>query len=556
MTLLTHGSTVFNITQSGVATGNFKDGPAWMRIDSGTVTLTSMTPAASVSEGYAIHGAMLNPILFGPSSQQGFDEQMASQNGGTQGAMDAKYGAGVNAALSLPLTLKAGDVLLKAISRDFGGASQLSKDESRNGLFNQMNALYIIDWTPGAEEIAPNASGHSGRTLQRVQWSDTLDNIVASLPRRSLSGIPSHDPATLIAWLNYFDPGYGISNGATTGKGTGYQCLMVNNSDVTKASNYGRYKASMYHSAMWHLIGDRATDAQKKTLLIRMSSQGVQSTFPYMFGQVAFGGNGAHHQFHQCVGLLAMRYLTGHGLAPSLFKLYAQGNMFAQIFEFDASYIANNLIFHTDSSKPETYHEHTVASVTGVQFTTDSPRGSFQVGGSRLVRKSDGASSAIISQGNNKASMTLSAVLSPPLAIGDTVNFQRDPAPVPGDVDWDIRSQQRVSQFDQYNPSKNASYRSLQEATGVAVCVDLGAWDSQLDYASTYVAQSFETAHPTSTNDWPTHVYDLNGVAMNEQMWKTLWPQIQGGSPVTTPKTMFHIGGRAVLLGSAVAIRN
>lgn len=533
MVTVSQDSTTFTITES-LTTGNFADGPAWVYLPSGTATLTAMTPAASTQDGYAINGAMLTPSPLYAADNQGFDERMDDQLGGTQTAMTANYDAAVNVALSLPLTLSAGDVVLKSVYHDFGTVStELGKGAARNGLFDEMNALFVVDWVPGAEEPAPAAVGWTGRTMAKIQYADTLANMAAALPSRSLTGIAQQTVADVISWINYFDPGYGLSYGATTGNARGYQSLMVNNTAVSGYSNYGRYKAAIYHNALWHLIGDTATQAQKETLLKWVISVGIQNAFPYLQGQVSFGGNGAHHQFHQCVGLFAIAHTTGHGLNFADFLNYAQGNLFGDIFKFTATEAAR-CTFHTntgDPGWPRTYHEHTITSVNGTTIQTNVPVQSFQVYGHRIVRKSDSAEAIVTSQGNIGSSFTIDAQPGSPFQIGDVVNFQRDPAPSAGDYDWNINKSQSLAQdrFDLYVPSRDTGYRSLQEATGIGPCVDIGAWDAGLDYAWQYVKQSFTANEPSATNEWPKHVYDLNGVNMNEEMWENLWPSIESG---------------------------
>lgn len=525
MVTVSQGSTTFTITES-LTTGNFSDGPAYVIVPSGNATLTAATPAATTQFSRDCNGAMLNPNTLFSGNSQGFDERMDDKFGGTQSVMDANYSSSVNATNDLPLTLSAGDIFLKSVKHDFNGGATFSKDQSRFGIIDEMNVLFVIDWTPGAEEPAPPAVSWSGRTLTQLSYTDTLANIVASLPSRSLTGIAQHSVTDVISWIDYFDCGYGLTYGTTTGKGRGYQCLMVNNPNLS-FTNYGQYKAAVYHSALWHLIGDVATSGQKQTLLKWVIQLGVQNAFPYLHAQTAFGGNGAHHQFHQCVGLWAIKYTTGHGLNLSDFASYAQGNLFAQIFEFDSNYITNNLIFHDDSTKPRTYRRHTVTNVSGTSVTTNTPTGAFQAKGLRMVRESDGAEAVITSLTNSGSACTIDAQPSPAFAVNDVVNYQRDPAPVAGDVDWDIRAQQKVTEVDKYNPSTEASYRKLQEATGIGPCVDVGAWHTSLDYAWKYVKQSFTANEPTAANEWPVHGYDVNSTKMNQESWEGLWPSIE-----------------------------
>lgn len=145
--------TIGNITFSWTGTfttGTFVDGLPWLYLPSGTVSMSEPTPAQGTYNGYQTNGAELNPVY---ANEQGFSDMHATFNGSrTQ--------------TSWPVTMSAGDILVKSIS-DVGW-STLGNVRRRGGMYTEFCALYIVDAIPGAEDFAPAAIGWTGRgTLRR-----------------------------------------------------------------------------------------------------------------------------------------------------------------------------------------------------------------------------------------------------------------------------------------------------------------------------------------------------------------------------------------------------
>ena len=119
--------------------GNYIDGPVYVIVPSGTITINEPTPQQITESGFIINGAMKNPVY---NSLFAFDQRNTSYNG-----------AGL---LSFPVTVTAGDIIVKAVSEPY-------VTNQRAGLIREYSALYIVSEAPDLNEFAPVPWGWSGR---------------------------------------------------------------------------------------------------------------------------------------------------------------------------------------------------------------------------------------------------------------------------------------------------------------------------------------------------------------------------------------------------------
>lgn len=546
MTTINVGSSVFTIEGAGLSTGNFADGPGWVVIPSGTDSLTSVTPTQTTEGGKVVHGAMKNPMnrFDAPNGQdQGYDDRLSN----------SRYNASLS--VTYPQSIAAGDVIVKAVSRL--GINVADGSTQARGLYDEYNALFVLSEAPAAGSFAPAIYGWTGRgNPAPIVLSTDIDTIVAGLPSYDLAGIDRPTAAEMVAYADHFDPAYGRSNGTTRSDGAAYEPASV----FKNFSNYGREHGAAIGAVGLHLIGNEATTQQKKTMLIGLISRGIQWGYPWFGVNEPFGGNGGHHQFHQLPVALAIKYAgLGTGFADII--TFMPGNTFAQTFEITQAWLDANYMYHTDASKPEAFYRRTIQSVSGNNVTVSNPTSRLEVNGTKLKRESDGAFAFVTnSNGTNKVfsdgTLVLTGQPTPAFQVGDVVMFDFAVPPVVGDVDWDIRSSQGITNTNNFTPSWSANYRGLQNYTDDLICMKaLECYVADFDYVKKYVELSNTPDHPTALNNWPDHEEPYDGHRFSEEFGNVYWDAIMNGGAVDDPTPADPTPGkRPVMSGRTIMV--
>ena len=533
-TTVTVGSSTFTISGDGYTTGNFADGPGWVVIPSGSDSLTGVSPAQTTdSGGYAINGAMLNPQntkVSPDGNDQGWDGRMAKVG-------NARYLSGLS--ISYPQTITAGDVIAKSVAKDTSEIVWVVGSGSyADGIMNEMNVLFVLSSAPGADDFSPACFGWTGRgNPAPITLSTDLDTLVASLPSYDLTGMNYPPVVNVIDYIDHFDPIYGWNVGTDRENGSSYESMSVYKYGTYGGySNYGRERGEAIGSAGLHLLGNVASTAQKKTILKRMISAGIQWGYPWFGANQPFGGNGAHHQFHGFPVALAVTY-AGLGAGLSDIITYMPGNIFGQPFRITQSWLDTNYVYHVDSAKPEAFHRHTIQSVSGNNITVNQPRGTFELNGTLMRRESDLAGATITNsngatgQVTHDSTLVIDAQPTPAFQVGDVVHFAFPVEPTAGDVNWDIRTTNSIGNVDYFNPSWKANYRTLQcYSDDVMLMKALSVWHADFDYVKDYVELCEEANTPTATNDYPPHEESFDGYTFIADFKASYWDTIVNAS--------------------------
>lgn len=505
-------------------TGQFVDGPYWLHLPSGTVSVNEPTPAQTTSNGQLINGAELNPESM--NERQGY-------NGHNTNVFDAGL-----AQTSWPISMSAGDILVKARGRtDVTGPD-------RAGCDIEHAALYIVDTVPHSEAFSPACVGFTNRptpTPWRIdtgQWAD-IDAAVASLPTYSVSSFSGEVPTFSDVFTNGIDKfafGYGQCRGTpSTG---GYQQILPNGFVNSLSTNYGRETVNMIGAAALLLISDAITALQKKSLLIRLLQHGCQWYEPHkgrvQNGGNPVGGNGAHHQFGYIPMLL---YLHFSGQNVNDLYTYHPGHQLGQVWAPTQNDIDMILQPHSNAgaSWPMSSTIRTIASVSGNTLTINASGNDGETAwmdGVDIVRVSDGARAYSRNPGSSYQAL-LDAQPSPAFQTGQQVVIEPHGGWSVDRAEWLIQKSDRTNRLDTLALGKSVPYRTLQRwSESVLLTKALGLSPTNFDACDQYVARCVDESDYPPGADYDTHFQQaIGGKNFAENFWNTHYSSMTGSPP-------------------------
>lgn len=219
-------------------TGTFANGEPWVV---GPVTITAINPNPSQSVQGVQNGSMVNPI---PNTNFGFDSNPVVSS-------SIVYESAKNAALSLPLTLKGGDVIVSAKSQLGNWPTWLKT----------VCALTVLNAPPASGSFRPGIFG-TDRTVKwntsQINWN-VLKNYAAVAATPSKASIAAKVPP--LPWFEW----------ATVWSGNSLQ-TTDNTADGDK--QYGRETAAKFGEVGLWLNTNQPLD-DKKDIAIRLIQNGI-----------------------------------------------------------------------------------------------------------------------------------------------------------------------------------------------------------------------------------------------------------------------------------------
>lgn len=519
---ITVGGITFSWTGT-FTTGLFVDGLPWLYLPSGTVSMNQPTPVQTTHQGYQVHGAELNPIW---NNEQGFSDSHNTFNGSRTHT-------------TWPVNMSAGDILLKAVNRT--DWTTVDDNLRRSGMYTEFCPIYIVDAIPGAEDFAPAAVGWTGRgtptpiSIDTNQWAD-LDAVVASLPSYDTSSFAADMPTLAEAFtpVDKFSLGLAIQKG--TGSSGGYQACTVKDFTISGWNNYGEFQAAQQGAFGLTLISDIPTASEKRDMVIRGISHGIQWGDPLRGALVYLGGNGGHHQFHQIAVGMYLKY-TGQNLDD--LTTYMPGNVLGQIFVPTQADIdpGGQLQPHNDDAGPACSRIRTIASVSGNTLTfggTASEGGTaVWMDGTVIRRVSDGATAYIQSASTNLQGV-IDAQPSPAFTTSDTITIEPYGGWVAGytGVQWLISGSDAIRDTESLVLGKTANYRNIVTWSGVVLlmkALNINAKD--MDAVDYYIALCNDQIDYPPGNDYDDTFFRMNGKDVAEEFWNAHYASMSWSAP-------------------------
>jgi hypothetical protein len=299
-TSITYAGITWNFSADRTV-GTRANGEPWVQ---GPVTITSISPATSIINtdaltGYVQNGAMKNPI---PEAENGFTNGLQLHSIGT----GINYNSSLNAALSLPLALVAGDILVSCITDPdfnvYGGDGEYG-----NGfpiwysMIDVYAALEVLAEPPSEPGFRSGLFGTSRKTfhVSDINWS-----IFPNLPPVAESPTLAEIQALVPNLCNVEWNGY-----SSTGPFIGAQNIATGVSD-NGPSTYGRDIAQKWSNVALYLcqeplLGD---EAAWEALVIQVIQVGLDAHSYFENGGLMLA-NGA-----QKVGRSFPHTLAAHAL--------------------------------------------------------------------------------------------------------------------------------------------------------------------------------------------------------------------------------------------------
>lgn len=526
-TKISHGRTSIELDSSKTI-GHYLDGLPYIVVPSGTVGISSISPAESTQAGDVINGAEKNPerrSTANPSGAHGYDERQGKGTGA----------AGYNSARKIDptaLTWAANDSLIKACSNlnpntELGGTAL-------HGVYIQSYGGYsFVASAPASDEISPALVGYDG-TSARPTRSINLATIKSSLPTYATTDPVFTDevPATsdLESRICRFNPAIGQMDSVETAR-------QMSVGNFTNADGYGLEIAEVFNAVADKLISDETAD-NKENLIIWCANHGVQWYEPVIESGLTMESDGGQAQ-GKLFAMVASLYWTGQSSSISTLGTDVVTNELGQPFLIDSAYITsgNN---HTQPDSTTTYRLHakekTVSSVSSLNITV-SAMGSNEtnVGYTNLLLKrvSDGATAIIVDKSGD--TFTIDAQPTPAFATSDVVYAVAPFTETIGNPEWAIRYEQTLATA---TPSDEAAYRNLQAWAGQMMGIKaLGLMHSNFEGFEKYVEEVCDGSYPTVSYEYPTHLSrytDTNGINrdFDNAMWQTHWPTIKTTSTI------------------------
>jgi hypothetical protein len=469
-------------------TGNYIDGPAYVVVPSGTLSLSAPTPAQSTEGGLVINGAMKNPLY---NAALAFDQRNSNYSG-----------AGL---ASFPNTVTAGDIVVKAVSQPF-------VTNPRAGQIQEYAAIYIVASAPGVNEFAPTPWGWSGRGTPTGNTVD-VNAALAALPTYNMTSYYTPSAANETKF-NRYNPGLFATPSTNT---FGYQAYCVNKFGSPTASNpnYGQVVAETMDERTLFLCSN-ASQASKRASLIRMIQLGLWKFETVNGSGSPTVGDGGHLQFSLIPMLYGLKF-SGRTADIANIATTAKDNFYNQAFTFDSGLVAR-LVKHSSDTEPFPYRLRTISAISGNNITVNSNLGGdpYHVVFQNLICcKSDDTEIGSVTVGTTSGgastyTVTLSSVAG--LSVSDQVYF-KSPYPIAsGAYHWRINSS-----FSNFNPSNVATYSDINKwAASVLTARLLGVYHSSMDSIEGYVWRANQSNTPAGF-DLPAQF--PSGVTAVQSFW-------------------------------------
>ena len=587
-TSVTVGSSTLTLSETLSAGdfGNFSDGPGWFYVPAGTVAPTTLTPAATTDSGADVNGAMLNPPVFYAASRQGFDgrstytgydaaENIALSMPATLTAGDVIWKAvyqwvnnsigqarfGMHAEMNLffivdwrpaadepapcgtepgqngtltrvQFTADPGVIAAGFPSRDFaalgidyrpvtdylpwltrfnpgygiggrGTNSNSSKDYQQMMLYTLSNPLPSDNYGRNTGSAMLGSVLHlTGNVATAQQKEDILRALITHGIQGGFPHLYNTDPlggngahhqvhqvGTLLA-LRYTDTAFTYQNFLDRAPGNHFGQTFVIDQDWIDNKLVPHTLSSLPESYYEHTV------------------QAVQGNVIVTDRPTAWG---------QPSGTLPTRNSDGDN-ARATSARYRN----IEYSGASGSFTAGNTL--TGSPSGNTATILAVDEVTGTTGFVITDNDSGFSGDSSISDGSVSATPLKSANFNDRVAVTIDAQPSPAFAPGDVISWRRNPSPVAGDVDWNIQIGNAVGNDKAYDPSPDASYRSLQVMSYAGALMDLDAWDAALDFQYEYVEIAMQANLPAPENDWPEAIYETGGYTFQGDYWTALWP--------------------------------
>lgn len=476
--------------------GQYADGPCWVLVPSGNLTLNEPTPAQTTDGGgKTVNGAEKNPTSI--EQQQAYDQNASSSWNASRAA-------------SFPLSVTAGDVVSKA------RASNWSVE--RDGVVQEYAALFVVSSIPAANSFSPAVYSWFGRTTKDASVVDVAAWVSANCPSYDTSGHSAIPPySQIIAQIQEFNPIFGACDVNS------YEKLFPYNS--SSPFHYGRKFAAVYGAAALALISSSFTTAQKEAIVTKLISTGKQWYDVLMGGGYTVPADGGHFQFH-LVPMAIYLHATGQTAALATLITDVPGN-YAQAFLATADMIANDFVAHTSDTKPYTWRQRTLpsGSVSGTTISLiPSAGGDYGVAnftGLIMTRVSDSATATVTAMVSSSApySLTIDAQPGTPFAPSDVIYFET-PHPLSlNEADWSLKAQ---NVWSYYNPIPDAPYRDLNEWSGQLLGLKaLGCFPTDGAAVQAYVQKANLANTPSASFDMPDSLAAFSNLSGANYTWET-----------------------------------
>lgn len=245
------------------ATGTFANGEPWVV---GPVTVTQIDPNPGQSVSGTQHGSMKNPI---PGAKQGFDSNPVTM-------ASTAYDASLNVALSLPVSLVAGDALVSSRTVNF-----------YPNFFDTICVLTVLSSGPPAGSFRPGPYGKD----RTVRWNKSGINYSILKNFAAVSGAPTK--AAIEAKLPAL-PWWEWSGHYSGNLLCPWRNVAAGNGGGDKPSTYGREIAAKWGEVgLWLNLNNSQADKEKAVI------QTIQAGID-IWSYVNNGGGFYHDGGHKC----------------------------------------------------------------------------------------------------------------------------------------------------------------------------------------------------------------------------------------------------------------
>jgi hypothetical protein len=553
VTSVTMGSVTFFFNKP-VRAGLDQTFRAWVEDDGTGVIVTAISPAQGVdSLTRLINGAQKNPALAGT---QGLDARLTS------------YNVASNAAV--PISLVAGDRIIKAVSAAEATVDLVSGDGPfwRDGHIIEYATLHCVTAAPTATQVLRATSTWAGDTTPEV-YDCNLDAIYAARTTYSAANITWPTYASLVATSGQYWPTRAYLNSQSQ-----YEELGPRGFGGTAGAggevNFGQDMAITVGNLMLATTLSPSdpncpyTESQIKDLMRRVLRNGIEWSLPWVYsglsGEAPAGGI---MQFDQGPGVLALDWI-GLDAQKATFIDRVRGN-WLQAFRISKANIAD-FAPHTNQFLPWFSRERTLPTQSGtstqvtIEFDVDGYANGFDMqrdagigSGARLIRKSDGtratlAQAVTVPNTSGAPTATFDLTAARPFSAGDVVTMipAADTPLQAGTYEWTLRGYAGNERY-AFSPG-SGGYRAIQAWGGqILGLLAHGAWDSAFDRVRGYweLVQVVPNYPSATTNYTPQD--DGIATAYIAENWQSSW------SVLTVPEAMV-VGEWAVNNGGVVTI--
>jgi hypothetical protein len=553
VTEIAMGGVTFTFSEP-VEAGLDQTGRAYVVDPGDGVTVTAISPAQSTdSTSKVINGAQLNPAI---NQSQGYDQRLTGFN--------------VAQNTTVPISLSAGDRLVKVISAEESTVDLISADGPfwRDGHIIEYASLHCVTTAPTATQVLRASTTWTGDTTPEVYTCD-LDAIYAARTTYSAANISWPTYASLVATSGQYWP-----SRAHRKSQSDYEQLGPRGfggvAGANEQVNFGQDMAVTVGNLMLATTLDPAapacpyTEAQIKDLMARALRNGIEFSLPWVYsGLSADPPAGGIMQFDQGLGVLALDWL-GLGAQKATFIDRVRGN-WLQAFEISQANLSD-FAPHINSVLPWFSRERTLPTQTGtstqvtIGFTVtgfggpnDMQRDAGIGAGARIVRISDGVEATVVSafdvpNSTGTPTLTVNLTGASPFSAGNVV-YIKPAVNTPlqaGTYEWTLRGYAGNERF-AFSPGAGV-YRNTQSWGGAILALHAhDAWISELDRVGGYweLVQRIADYPSAATN----YTFSNDGIA--PQYLAENW--LAGWSPLTAPSA-FVVGNWTLGGGGNVSI--